>query len=797
MKRTFRVFVWLLAILAGLLAATATTLYFLLRASLPQLDGNIPLDGISMHVTISRDAQGTAVIRADDRIDAMRALGYVHAQERFFEMDLTRRSAAGELSALFGAATVAIDKEKRMHRLRQRMAAHWLLLPDAQRNLISVYTQGVNAGVAALPVRPWQYLLLRAAPQPWQEIDSMLVICEMYYMLQARDFDQRFSESLLREQVGDTLFDWLKPLGGDWDAPLDTSRIRAAALPASNLLNTRLKTPAESDNVAINANAEFSGENIIGSNNWAVGGALSAHGGAVLANDMHLNHGVPNIWFRTQFAIGSSGSARRIAGVTLPGLPAMVIASNGDIAWGFTNATGKWFDWVPLENDEPIKVVNETIDVKFGDAVVLEVRETRWGPVRSLSDAQGKRDYSLRWSLYQPGAVNADLGEMMFAHSVDEGVAIAQRSGIPQQNILIADKSGNIAWTIAGRIPRYRDWAYQAARGRFTPAAALPLDWLTGSDYPLIKNPADARLSSANNRLLGGADGAKIGDGGFDLGARGGQIRDRLRERTQFDESALYAIQRDDEARFFKRWAELARGVAAKSKQPGMDEVVKQLDDWNGRADVSQTGHRIARAFRLQVSDSLWKAWIRAAAPALARPQVAGTPSNYPGWDGRGEYAVWQALTARAEHLLPMPYAGWDEFLEAQLASVRDDLIKQNGTLAGATWGKRNTANIRHPIARAVPQLSRWLNMPGDQLPGDNNMPLVAAPAFGASERMVVAPGREAQGIFAMPGGQSGHPLSPFFGAGHADWVRGGAQPLLAGETRHTLRFAPALKAAL
>ena len=714
MKRTLRFSLWLLAILVGLLAATAITLYFLLRASLPQLDGDIPLDGIKARVTISRDTQGTAVIDADDRVDAMRALGYVHAQERFFEMDLTRRSAAGELSALFGAATVAIDKEKRAHRLRSRMAAHWRLLPVAQRNLISAYTQGVNAGVAALAVRPWQYLLLRAAPQPWQEIDSLLVICEMYYMLQARDFDQRFSDSLLREQAGDTLFDWLKPLGGDWDAPLDASRIAGAALPTPSLLNTRLSTPAASDNVAINANTAFAGDNIIGSNSWAVGGALSAHGGAVLANDMHLNHGVPNIWFRTQFVIGSGRSARRIAGVSLPGLPAMVIASNGDIAWGFTNATGKWFDWVPLDQAEAVNTLLETIEVKGGTAIVLEVRETRLGPLRSLNDAQGKRDYSLRWSLYQPGAVNADLGEMMFAKSVDEGIAIAQRSGMPQQNILIADSAGNIAWTIAGRIPRYRNWTYQAARGRFTPAAALSLDWLPASDYPLIKNPADARLFSANNRLLGGADGAKIGDGGFDLGARGGQIRDRLRKQTQFDERALYAIQRDDEALFFKRWAELARGVAAKSKQPGMDEVVKQLDAWNGRADVDQTGHRIARAFRLQVSDALWKAWIKAAAPALARTPAAGAASNYPGWDGRGEYAVWQALTARAEHLLPMPYKSWDEFLHAQLASVRDDLIKQNGTLADATWGKRNTANIRHPIARAVPQLSRWLNMPGD-----------------------------------------------------------------------------------
>jgi penicillin amidase len=689
-----------------------------------------------------------------------------------------------------GNATLATDREKRRHRLRSRMAVHWTLLPAEQQALLAAYTQGANAGLAALPVRPWQYLLLRSEPQPWREIDSMLVVCEMYYILQARDFDVRFNESLLREQVGSALFDWLKPKGGTWDAPLDGSQISAAAMPSAEMLDTRRNPATRPETVTIAVAQSDVAENSPGSNNWALNGVLTANGSALLANDMHLGLSVPNIWFRSQFLIGKGNSARRIAGVTLPGSPAMVIASNGQIAWGFTNSTGKWFDWVAVDKAEKVIESHEIIAVKGSAPVDLVVHETRFGPIlRDVTDASGKRQFAIHWSLYDPGAVNARLADMMDAKSVDEGINIAQQSGVPHQNILIADRHGNIGWTIAGRMPRYREWRHQSERGTFTPADALPAEWLAQQDYPQIINPAGARLYSANNRLLGGADGAKIGDGGFDLGARGAQIRDRLMEKSRFDETALHAIQRDNESRFFKRWAKLARDTAAISGKAGMDEIVRQLDGWNGRADIDQTGHRLVRSFRIQVSNVLWKEWIKVAAPSLDIEPAANGVSSYPGWDGRSEYAIWQAITSRADHLLPQPFGNWDQFLDAQLALVQGELIKQNGSLNAATWGKRNGANIRHPIARALPLLSRWLDMPVEPLAGDNNMPLVAAPSFGASERMVVAPGFEERGLLVMPGGQSGHPLSPFYGAGHEDWVHGAALPLLAGETRYRLQL--------
>ena len=784
MKKFIRIGLWCLLITIGILVAALIAAYFAMRASLPQLDGEVAAAGFKAPVTATRDKQGTVSITAKDSLDAMRALGFVHAQERFFEMDLARRSAAGELSALLGSATIKMDKEKRQHRLRVRMTAQWEKISAEDREWIGIYTQGVNAGLNALAVRPWQYLVLRADPLPWREVDSLLVISEMYYMLQARGIDERLNEALLRRQIGDTLFDWLKPTGGTWDAALDGNVIASPAMPSAAILNLRNNEPA-SQNAAITpeqSNAEIA----FGSNNWAVGGALSTHGGAILADDMHLGLGVPNIWFRAQFDIGEGAAKRRIVGATLPGGPSLVVGSNGNIAWGFTNGYGQWFDWVEIEQGSPltasIKTVREIIDVKGGQPIELDIRESALGPILRTID---KTDYALSWTLYRDGGVNVHATAMMFAKSIDEALLIAHTSGIPHQNLLLVDNAGSLAWTIMGRIPAYPS-GIQRRRGAFTKADDVSTTWLAPEKYPLIRNPSDARLWTANSRQLGGDGGNIIGDGGFDLGARAGQIRDRLREQKSFDEKKLYAIQLDNESRFLKRWSELGLATAAAKPNDKTSAAAKELKAWNGRADTDQTGHRIARAFRQQVIDQLWKSWLAAAQRGRQGPPVAGISA-----DGRFEYAVWQALEARAVHLLPTPFATWDDFLTAQLVNVVDDLTKQNVPLNEATWGKRNTANIRHPFTHAMPFLSGLLNMPKSPQAGDNHMPMVAAPTFGASQRMVVSPGHEEQGIFVMPGGQSGHPLSPFYGAGHNDWLTGKPGSLLAGEAIHTLRFAP------
>ena len=782
-----------------LIVTVGAAVMTLMWASTPQLSGAAELAGLSAVVQVDRDQNGTVVVNARNWLDAARTIGYVHAQERFFEMDLTRRSAAGELSALFGMETLAIDKVKRVHRFRMRMRQNWDKLPANDKKILSVYAEGVNAGLSALPVRPWQYLLVNASPEPWRVEDSLLVIAEMYYVLQSRNINDSYAEALLRERIGDKLFNWMKPRGGSFDATLDGSVWPPARTPSVAEIDTRFAQFAPtkvSDKATMPKELPDARDEEFnpGSNNWAVSAARSRHGVPMIADDMHLALSVPNIWFRSQFELkeGADGKPVRLTGISLPGVPGLVVGSNGAVAWGFTSAEGDWFDWIPLRESTdssqymdgnqslPFEVVNETITVRGRPDVKLAIRHTPLGPV---IHAHGGRAFVLNWMAHWPGAIDARLDDMLWATDVDAAILVAQSSGVPQQNILIADAAGNIAWTLAGRLPERRKTCAGGPRKGFSAVAEVPTSWMPQKAYPLIKNPADGRLWTANSRQLGGAEGEKIGEGRGDLGARAQQIRDRLREQDTFDEVSLHLIQRDTEARLLKRWVSLVGRIAeSQSQRTGFGDVRRLVARWNGRADADQAAYAIARTFRINIQEKLKNTWINAAAPDF---------KHHVPRDGRMEYAVWPAVSEQPMHLLPLPFMSWDEFLAQELADVIAQFNIRHGSLEAATWGRINAANIAHPISEALPWIRHWLNMPATPLGGDNHVPMVATKTDGASQRMVVAPGREASGILSMPGGQSGHPLSPFYGAGHRDWLDGTPTPFLAGPARHTMMMRP------
>lgn len=774
----------LLALLL-LLLVLAVLAWALLRASLPQLNGRISLPGLQAPLSLARDDLGTLIVQGENRLDLARGLGFVHAQERFFEMDLTRRSAAGELSALFGPVALERDKQRRLHRMRERMSERLAQLPAADRALLEAYASGVNAGLGALRVRPWQYWLLRAEPEPWAAVDSTLVVIEMFWMLQGSGLDGGFERAQLRSSAGDALFDWLNPRGGRWDAALDGSQLQPPALPTPEQLDLRKASPNTSQAPLPQRQASADEPAVIGSNNWAVAGRRSEHGGALLADDMHLGLSVPSIWFRTQLQIPASAGRpeQRAAGLSLPGMPSIVVGSNGAVAWGFTNAYGQWFDWIQLPSEfapERLKIYTQTIAIKGRAAEKLEVQEFDGAPL--LREQNGRR-YALRWIAHQGEAVNLELDRMLLARHVDEAVGIAQRSGIPHQNIVIADSRGQIAWTLAGRLWSQPGLAKSYARfqGAETPAH----DWVAPADYPLIKNPKSGQLWTANNRQLGGAAAELIADGGFDLGARAQQIRERLSEKPKHDEASFSALHLDNEARFMQTWGQRLLKVAAAS--PAHAEAAELLRRWTGRADAEQAAYRLIRTARLKTLDTLWLAWTEPLLGTRQRDEKSAIK-----WRSSFEYPVSQALDQQPTYLLPPGHASWDALLLAQLDAAAQEMREPGPqALAAASWGQRNRSKIQHVLSKAIPPLAYFLDMPGLDQGGDSNLPHVAAPAFGQSQRLVVSPGREAQATLSMPGGQSGHPMSPFYGAGHAQWANGEATPLLAGRPRHRLDAEP------
>ena len=316
-----------LALLLGLAA------WWALRASLAPLDGAVAVPGLSAPATLERDERGYVSIAAANRLDAARALGYAHAQERFFQMDLLRRNAAGELAELVGAQAVNLDKSRRWHRFRARSIAWVATMPAEERALVQSYAAGVNAGLAALGGRPPEYWLLRQRPKPWQEADSLLVLFSMYLDLQGAQGRDDLATGWAKAQRPPEWFSFLTQHSADWQAALDDSRVEPVPMPSSPwpaLLRDSKTACADCDG--------FDARDI-GSNNFAVAASRSTQGRAILADDMHLGLRVPGTWFKARLQWQAEGRRFDMAGVTLPGAPILVAGSNGFVAWGFTNTT--------------------------------------------------------------------------------------------------------------------------------------------------------------------------------------------------------------------------------------------------------------------------------------------------------------------------------------------------------------------------------------------------------------------------------------------------------------------------
>lgn len=801
-----------LILLAGVMVVlpcvVLLALWLTLRASLAELDGSHRAPSLSAPVTIERDALGVPAIRGSTRADVAYATGFAHAQDRFFQMDLLRRVAAGEMAALVGSPALELDERNRLHRFRERARTRIDALPADQRQLLDAYTKGVNDGVSGLSSRPFEYWILRTKPVAWRPEDSLLVVYAMYFDLQSQGLRRILSRAALRERVPADLFAFLLPAASHWDAPFDTAStppVSPLTPPATRpdwLASPRPTSVARDD--ATDTTDTITADSALGSNGWVVDGTHSAHGGAILASDMHLGLSLPNIWYRVSLTWPAADGQpmHRITGVSLPGTPLVIAGSNGKVAWGFTNSYGRFIDLIELQRNsaDPLQyrstkgewaratVHHERIDVKDGAPVDLPVAETRWGPELEV----GARVYAVRWVAHDAQAVNLNLRQLEDATTVDEALHAAQTSGIPTQNFMVADARGKIGWTLAGPLPQ---------RDPTEPANDLPYvsatyhgwqSYLPPAAYPKRTDPTLGRIWTANNRVLLSGESALIGDAGADLGARASQIRDDLLAAPSPDEQAMLSIQTDDRAQWIDLWRRVgldALDERALQGYPQRAAFRQQLLAWNGRADADAVGYRLVRAFYF----SLYDAWFGKLDAELASALPAGVgPLGYRLANSRYD-AVMESL---AEHhaWIPDGTADWHAFMLDRI----DHAIAQlpaGTSIDDARWGDRNRASIEHPFARLVPSwlpwVRGWLGAPHDPLAGDINMPRVQAPNFGASERMVVSPGREQSGIFEMPGGQSGHPLSPFFLAGHDAWVRGEATPFLPGAPIHRLVLHP------
>ena len=505
--------VYAVIVLAAVVVAGA---YFQFRRSLPQDEGVIHIAGLKDPIEVLRDAYGVPHIRARSLEDAIFALGFVHAQDRLWQMEVNRRTAAGRLSEVFGPSAIDIDRFLRTIGVRRAAEANSAHLDMETRALLEAYAAGVNAFLATDPVLPVEFLLTGTKPAPWTPADSL-----GWIKMMAWDLGANWRSELLRLQLARTMpnariNELLPPYPGETYPELPDLHRLYANMEREGVNLAIGDRPHFSQTSKMRSVPIFPGEGL-GSNNWVVSGEKSATGKPLLANDPHLGLTAPPVWY---FAHISAPGIDAI-GATLPGVPAVVLGRNDRFAWGFTN-TGPDVqdlylerldsagDYLTPEGPKPFRVVDEVIKVKGGEDVRLRVRISRHGPVisdvlKSAQDAAPRGHViAFQWTALRDDDLTMQAAVKIARARDWAGFLTALRDfHTPQQNIVYADVDGNIGFVAAGRVPVRR--ADNDLHGMApAPGWLARYDWngfIPFGELPHSYNPASGEVITANQRI--------------------------------------------------------------------------------------------------------------------------------------------------------------------------------------------------------------------------------------------------------------------------------------------------------
>ncbi|WP_425566589.1 penicillin acylase family protein [Planomonospora alba] len=590
MSRPLRWLARVLTALALLGPAGAGAAVWAVRASFPQVSGTLAVDGLTGRVTVHRDAYGIPHIYADSARDLFLAQGYVHAQDRFFEMDLRRHATAGRLSEMFGAATVDQDKAVRTMGWR-RVAEQELPLLDEQTRLhLEAYAEGVNSWLersgGALS-RSLEYGVLKLVapgyePEPWTPVDSLSWLKAMAWDLRSNLSDEigraLAATRLPRERVEQLWpgypFDLHRPIvtrGAVTGGRFDQSREPQESVPAPD--PAALTRAAEAMRAVPSLMGDPAGGSGIGSNSWVVSGRHTASGKPLLANDPHLAAGVPSVWYQAGLHCRSKSAECPfdVTGFTFSGTPGVIIGRNDRIAWGFTNLGPDVADlylekvkddsYLLMGEWKPLEKRTETIRVAGGDPVVLTVRHTMHGPLVSdvMGDARGalagagradgeRADaVALKWTALEPGRSADAVFALNAAQDWNDFRAAASLFDVPAQNLVYADVDGNIGYQAPGRIPvRVRGdgtWPVPGWTGEYAWQGTIPFD-----ELPSLYNPPEGHIVTANNAVIDPERYPPVLTKDWAYGYRAQRISERLRAALAegpVDAAAMAALQSD------------------------------------------------------------------------------------------------------------------------------------------------------------------------------------------------------------------------------------------------------------
>lgn len=774
---------------------------YLLFGSLPASGGEVILEtpGVAAPVRVDIDKYGIPSIYAETREDAFLGLGFIMARDRLFQMDLLRRKMLGRLSEIMGPALVKSDSWFRTMDFKNLAPAIFETLPEPQKRAVLAFTEGANRAIREHKVLPFEFLALGYKPEPWRVQDSISAVLAMYAKLSWRGDIER-TTTVMRKALPDKLVGFLLPNSDDYVQYLYGKKdadLISAPLPAEEI-DTLLQH---------NRQAFLQSPHLVsdivpkrGSNAWVVAPSKTARHRAILANDMHLDLGVPNIWYRAELHYGDVD----LYGFTLPGIPLLISGSNGHIAWGFTSSGADASDLILLDVDsaDPSRYHTvdgnrkftertETIRVRDSSDVRLVVRATQWGPV--MPEPLLGKPVAVRWTVLEPRANNLDYMNLDRVLTVDAALDLLNHAGGPLLQAFAVDDRGKIGWTMTGKIPlrAAKDEAINYPDG--VSLTGDIVEWpgfIRPQDLPRRISPPSGYIVSANQRMVDDDYPYSVGTYNW-RGYRAYRITQRLTEMHAITERDMFSLQLDAQTDFYRYYWNLALDVLKKppgdASTPDLSTEIRQnLEAWNGRADRDSMGLGLLIEFR--------KALMEAILSPLFVDCYKLDPTfqyhwNYP------DVPLQSLLNAKPKALLSYStgHPNWDAFIKSILFRAAEQLKQRFGVarLDELPWARVNEAHIVHPLSTALPWLGFALDMTKDAPAGCEECINSFGWDGGPSDRFVVSPGHEDDGILQIPTGQSGHPLSANYRDQHRAWVEGKPLPLKAGKPVTSLRLVP------
>jgi penicillin amidase len=755
-------------------AATAAAWHWLARRPLPKVRGTIELKGLAGRVQVRRDRWGVPHLEADAPRDLYFAQGFVHGQDRLWQMDFYRRAVEGKISEMAGEEGLPVDRLMRTLGIRRIAEQEEAALDPELRGLLERFCEGVNAAAAAATALPFEMQLLRLEWKPWRPVDILSL-----GKLLAFGLSTNWERELLRA-------DMLRALGPELTARLDPT------YPADNPVVTQeawggdgLAIVEQIDAVrrSMGLAAEASG-----SNNWAVSGALSSTGSPLIAGDPHLPPSMPGIWYQ----VGLRHGDRFVRGASLPGIPGVQYGQNNDVCWTFTNVMADVQDLFVeriegeryLFEDEwhPLQTVREEIVVKGrAQPEVLDVRITHHGPiVNAALGADEAEPLALSWLALSEPSAYPGLFEQAEVRSGPELVTKLAGHTSPPLNLIWADRHGSIGYKLVGCLPLRRgdcpDLPKPGWTGEFEWEGTIPYE-----ELPEVIDPECGYLITANNRIAGDDYPHHITSEYLD-GFRAKRIEQLIGESEEHDLESFEAMQTDN---LSLPGIEAARRLGRLTPR-GQRELsaVERLRSWDGRLDPETIAGTIYQAFLLRLAREVARSAIGdrdLCERWLDRADNGFTPHVTSPWRWHSHLmGLWEEAD---ETLIGRP---WDELVLEALSGALDDLEERFGPdPEGWRWGHVHEMEFPHPLGEANPLLRRLLNRKVraggaqetvSQIAYDPNDPYKAV--WAPSWRMVADPTAPDRSRWQMFTGQSGHPASPHYDDLQPDWLEGRTQPM-------------------